>query len=508
MPVLQNNKSILTLFVQFIILVASITLIVYFINGSFDISNSGFLWPLNTVHFVILLSWLVSLWLTHKYKPKYYQRKIPYVMAPFLKAGLIMIIMCWILSLFFIHSYNEKSIVFFSVIVYFFIEYVLFIVVVVVKNLKHSKSQINTNINVYDQHDLQYDKTENWKIDNNSIKYDLKYFDKNIVNELFENHHFSKKAYATISFIKKENNISTGNFLINVSDILINDIKNINKYQRAIYKNTLNGGYVLIVYKDLEIYEAELLNEKTSIKRILNLINYFLFKRIIPKIRYLSSAYFILTKGKNKAISKAEVWGRLFHAGFEVVNEIVISGLSYCVARKAKTLSENPSPSYYPLIALNRVSLYGNIIKIHKIRSMYPYSEFLQKKVFEEGNMSSIGKADNDFRITKHGKIFRKYWIDELPQVIDWLRGEIKLVGIRAMSQHFFSLYPQEYKDLYFEVKPGIISPIFDEKTNGFPEIIKIEQTYLEDYLRSPFITDFKYFFITLKDILKGAKST
>jgi lipopolysaccharide/colanic/teichoic acid biosynthesis glycosyltransferase len=138
---------------------------------------------------------------------------------------------------------------------------------------------------------------------------------------------------------------------------------------------------------------------------------------------------------------------------------------------------------------------------------MYPYSEFLQKKIFEQNNMGNTGKVQYDPRITPQGKIFRRYWIDELPQLLDWLRGEIKLVGIRAMSQHFFSLYSQEYKDLYLQVKPCIISPIFDEKTDDFKEIERIEYNYLSNYLNNPIRTDWRYFWITFGSILKGVRS-
>ena len=138
---------------------------------------------------------------------------------------------------------------------------------------------------------------------------------------------------------------------------------------------------------------------------------------------------------------------------------------------------------------------------------MYPYSEFLQEKVYEMNNLTTTGKFGEDYRITKLGKIFRKYWLDELPQLLDWLRGTIKLVGIRAMSQHYFSLYSKEYQDLYIEVKPGIISPIFDDKTDSFKDIQRIEKEYLVSYLKSPIKTDFKYFFLTLNHILKGVRS-
>ena len=86
--------------------------------------------------------------------------------------------------------------------------------------------------------------------------------------------------------------------------------------------------------------------------------------------------------------------------------------------------------------------------------------------------------------------------------------GEVgEIVGIRAMSQHFFDLYNKEYQELFLQVKPGIISPIFDEKTDTFETIQKIEQSYLEQYLKHPIRTDIKYLWLTVKQILKGVRS-
>ncbi len=89
---------------------------------------------------------------------------------------------------------------------------------------------------------------------------------------------------------------------------------------------------------------------------------------------------------------------------------------------------------------------------------MYPYSEFLQKQIFEDHGLVGTGKFKNDFRLTEYGKYLRRYWIDELPQIYDWPRGDIKLAGLRATSPHFLSLYPKEFIDLYIRVKGAGIS--------------------------------------------------
>ena len=138
---------------------------------------------------------------------------------------------------------------------------------------------------------------------------------------------------------------------------------------------------------------------------------------------------------------------------------------------------------------------------------MYPYSEFIQKNIMKNNNLNTIGKVNKDPRITPFGRFIRKYWLDEIPQIYDWLRGEIKLVGIRALSYPFYEQYPDKYKKLYLNVKPGLICPLFDKNTNGFEDIVKIEQEYIEQYLRNPIATDFKYFFKALFQIIAGVRS-
>jgi lipopolysaccharide/colanic/teichoic acid biosynthesis glycosyltransferase len=215
----------------------------------------------------------------------------------------------------------------------------------------------------------------------------------------------------------------------------------------------------------------------------------------------------LITYGKSKWISKTEIMGRLYYCGFDVLKSFMQKQYLMIIARKTHSPLLSKEPSYHAIVALERVGYHGNMIKIHKLRTMYPYSEFLQKKVFEENQLSSTGKFNNDYRITNLGRFFRKYWIDELPQLLEWLRGYIKIVGIRAMSRHYFSLYPIEYQTLYKNVKPGILSPLFDEKNAGFDEIVKTEQEYLKSYVKHPIVTDLRYFFLIIFLIVRGTRS-
>ncbi|GFO63827.1 sugar transferase [Geomonas paludis] len=281
----------------------------------------------------------------------------------------------------------------------------------------------------------------------------------------------------------------------------INDIRRINRFLRSCIGRLEMGGYLAASYTPIET-APELRPGRAGY-----LLD-FLVHRALPKTPYLNSVYFSLTRGRNRMLSKVEVWGRLSYFGLHVVAEQRVGDRVFLVARRNLPPSQNPRPSYYPVVALEKVGLDGEIVRLHKVRSMYPFSEFLQKRIFEDNGLASTGKFANDFRLTEYGNFIRRYWIDELPQIWDWLRGDIKLVGMRATSRHYLSLYPQELYDLYIQIKPGLIPPIFDEKTDSFDRIVEVEMAYLTSYMKSPLKTDVGLFFRTFTDIFfRGVRS-
>ncbi|MDD5570377.1 MAG: sugar transferase [Bacteroidales bacterium] len=485
--------------------------IIYFSNLIFfkclDCSN------LLSASIVLLLSWLASFWLTHKHKPKFYQIKINYVLAPFYKAAIFLYFIFFIFLLIFKIEINLSYAIFYSITTYSVIEIIIILVILKTVWSSPNKSEEvvrkSNNITKYEQPLLNTDSKEHIKECAEKLFSKFRNFKNLNWNKTDLLDLISEIPQNISCLVSKKNNddfIKTSNDII-IDSVKLNNHRRINKNLLLKNKMLTDGGYLIFRYDDSSFIEEKILQKPAHGIFTLNFYIYYFIKRLFPKILFLNSIYFILTNGKNRLITRAEVWGRLSYCGFVVQKEINNGIQNIIISRKLKTISENPNPSYYPVIQLNRVGLHGKIIKINKVRSMSPFSEFIQKEVYELDGISATGKFKNDFRITRTGRIIRKYWIDELPQFIDWFRGEIKLVGIRAMSQHYFSLYPKEYQDLFIRVKPGIISPIFDEETANFEEIVRIEQDYLESYLKNPVKTDIKYFFITFKHILSGVHS-
>ena len=92
---------------------------------------------------------------------------------------------------------------------------------------------------------------------------------------------------------------------------------------------------------------------------------YFLdliFRRILPKLSFTKRIYFFLTGGKNRVISKAEVFGRLYSCGFEIESELLVGKYLYFKAIKIKKPNFDNNPTYGLFINLQRLGKNGKKI--------------------------------------------------------------------------------------------------------------------------------------------------
>jgi len=103
----------------------------------------------------------------------------------------------------------------------------------------------------------------------------------------------------------------------------------------------------------------------------------------------------------------------------------------------------------------------------------------------------------------------RKYWIDELPMILNILKGEMKIVGVRPLSSHYFSLYSKELQEKRIKFKPGLLPPFYADMPQSMDEIQASEMKYLVACeKKGEFRTDMKYFLVILRNILiKKARS-
>lgn len=138
----------------------------------------------------------------------------------------------------------------------------------------------------------------------------------------------------------------------------------------------------------------------------------------------------------------------------------------------------------------------GEVFEMLKFRSMYINSEFTGSGVYSD---------DNDVRVTKIGKFLRKTSIDELPQLINILRGDMSLIGPRPpLTYHPWPL--EEYTDeqrRMFEIRPGITgwAQINGRKDVEWHRRIELNVWYVDNV---SFLLDVKIFFITILKVLRN----
>jgi len=139
---------------------------------------------------------------------------------------------------------------------------------------------------------------------------------------------------------------------------------------------------------------------------------------------------------------------------------------------------------------------------------MYPYSEYLQEYVYNKNKLQRGGKFKDDFRVGTLGKLMRETWLDELPALYNWLKGEVKIFGVRPLSAQYQSLYSDEILELRKKVKPGLIPPFYADLPETLSEIMESEKRYVQSYLKDPFKTQCVYLWKAFVNIVvKGARS-
>lgn len=299
--------------------------------------------------------------------------------------------------------------------------------------------------------------------------------------------------------IEKHQNTSL-EYIVNLTRI--NDIRYVNQFFHTVNKKLVTGGVFV------GCVETKDLRKQRIFKKFIppfNFIYYFfdfIIKRVFPKFPVTKSIYFFLTRGQNRVISRAETLGRLISCGFEIVTEAFINKHLYFVAKKNGAPSHDPHPTYGPIVRLERIGKNGVPLTVYKMRTMHPFSEYLQDYIYKKNRLDTGGKFRNDFRITTLGRIMRKFWLDELPMLFNWLKGDLKLVGVRPLSRHYFSLYSKELQEKRVKYKPGLIPPYYADLPKTLDEIMASEMRFLEQYEKRPFITNFRYFFRAVFNIV------
>lgn len=147
----------------------------------------------------------------------------------------------------------------------------------------------------------------------------------------------------------------------------------------------------------------------------------------------------------------------------------------------------------------NRIGQYGKLFKMYKFRSMKKNAPDIR---LVDG---STYNGEDDPRVTKIGKILRKTSIDEIPQLLNMLKGDMSLIGPRPDPPDWLEKYPEDVK-IFLNVKPGITgyNQAYYRNSADGEEKMKNDAYYA---IHCSFVIDVKIFFKTIMTVL-GNKNT
>ena len=290
--------------------------------------------------------------------------------------------------------------------------------------------------------------------------------------------------------------------IVNVRQI--NDVRFINKYLIKVNETLPDAGIYIGCVETTSNIKEKFFDGRYGLLKTIVWVYFFFVHRVWPKVPKLRNIYFFLTKGKYRWLTNAEVLGRLVSCGFEIIEYKEINGKVYFVVMKTHEPDRNMQPSFAPIFGMPRIGKNGECIKVYKIRTMHPYSEYLQDYVIRLNGYNEVGKPANDFRLTSWGQIFRKYWLDEIPQIINVLKGNMAIVGMRPLSKTRFNELPEDVRQMRIKFKPGCIPPYVALNMPDKDSNIEAERIYMSEKMVHPFMTDVKYFFMAIYNILTG----
>ncbi|MFQ6101253.1 MAG: sugar transferase [Anaerolineae bacterium] len=157
-----------------------------------------------------------------------------------------------------------------------------------------------------------------------------------------------------------------------------------------------------------------------------------------------------------------------------------------------------------PVIYHRRVvGLYGRRFNAYKFRTMIPKAEaYLEAHPELKEKWEQAGKIQDDPRVTRVGRLLRRYSLDELPQLFNVLKGEMSLVGPRMITPTELRHFGQWQHNL-LTVKPGLTGlwQVSGRADLSYEERVRMDMQYIRNYT---IWTDLKLMFNTVRVVLKG----
>lgn len=186
-----------------------------------------------------------------------------------------------------------------------------------------------------------------------------------------------------------------------------------------------------------------------------------------------------------------------------LVGTILLIPITICIYIAKKILKEDDGPIFYEQL---RIGKNGKHFKLYKYRSMIVGADEILKEYLSENEEARIEfeknqKLKNDPRITRLGNFLRKTSLDEFPQFINILKGDMSLVGPRPIVDREIELFGDKMKIVH-SVRPGLTGywAANGRSDTTYEQRVEMEAYYAENF---SLLLDIKIIFKTIKSVIK-----
>jgi lipopolysaccharide/colanic/teichoic acid biosynthesis glycosyltransferase len=170
-----------------------------------------------------------------------------------------------------------------------------------------------------------------------------------------------------------------------------------------------------------------------------------------------------------------------------------VDSIQESVSKPALPLS-TPGNYIGPFFVQPRVGKGGHEFLAYKLRTMRPGATLSQAELQRGHESGAFGKIEKDSRVTPLGQFLRRYWLDEVPQILNVLKGDLALVGWRPLTRADLYSYPDDFQKEYCKHKPALVSVLYATDASGRSEVLAEGRKYFEQMQEHPFKTKLSYF--------------